>query len=53
MQNKCVQKMLRQVFWLSGHHHFVSLPEHVFSGKVNTKRLADYSCGGSPGIEVC
>jgi hypothetical protein len=48
------RKNSRQVSWLSGHDYLVmiicfGLPE-IFSGARGSKQLADYSCGGSPGL---
>jgi hypothetical protein len=44
------RKNSRQVSWLSGHDYLLWPSRKIFSGAGGNKQLADYSCGGSPGL---
>ena len=51
MQIKARKKVLRQVFWLSGHHHFASLPEFTLSGKEIQNDSLITAAGAAPELK--
>jgi hypothetical protein len=48
---KARKKVLRQVFWLSGLHHFASLPEFTLSGKEIQNDSLITAAGAAPELK--